>query len=111
MLACAVSIRLARLGSFLPIFRGGHDCAPYPLLRRFPVNAVHFHKRLNGELDKIISRSAHLLVRIGLLVLSSHVRFLVLLNLGQAKSARFYVIWTIQEVLGMRENKHDVISL
>jgi hypothetical protein len=51
---------------------------------------VHFHKRLNGDLDKIISRSAHLLVRIGLLVLSSHVRFLVLLNLGEAKSARFY---------------------
>ena len=56
-------MRLPRLGSFLPIFRGGYDCARYPLLRRFPVNAVHFHKRLNGDLDKIMSRSAHLLVK------------------------------------------------
>src|SRR5437867_12978056 len=73
---------LSKLGSFP--FCGGYDCAHLPPLRRFPVNAVLFHECLNGGLDEIFGRSAHL-TRQDWVARSCEI-FMVLVHLGRAKS-------------------------
>ena len=60
------------LGNWFPIFYDRFDCTHDPPLRRFTVDAVRFHERPNGDIDKSNCRFPHRLVRIGLLAFLSH---------------------------------------